>query len=218
MKRGRRFFRWLRGQPTKPVSNVLEEVDSLTSLRNRRLIEPDIGAALDTAVKTREPLTIALVDLDRFQSVNDEYGHALGDELLIQMAQLLLSATRGKGSAYRYGGDQFVLLLPNYTALEAYALAERVRRESERTPLSSREVQVTVSLGISSSGERSAEPEQLFHSADHALAEAKTLGGNCVRVFGQDVDSEGGSFSQVREPGPKKGPRFGPRNSTARPP
>ena len=209
------FVRLFGRRPTSAASNVPQEVDWLTGLRSSSALASDTAAAFDSALERREPLAFAVADLDGFKSVNDEHGHEVGDELLIEMAELLRRATRQKGSAYRCGGEEFVLLLPNYTALEAYALAERVRYETQQTPLSSRQVQVTVSFGISSSGGVE-DAEQLFLGADRALYEAKSLGGNCVRVFGQDADSEGGSLSPVREPG-SNGLRFGPRSSTAWP-
>ena len=133
--------------------------------------------------ESHDPVAVVFTDLDDFKEVNDRYGHVVGDQLLIATAELISRGARRKGTAYRIAGDEFLLVLENYDADEGAALAERLRKVLQATPLTSYSIKITGSFGVASSPEHGSDPEQLFDCADRALFEAKRMGGNRVRIF-----------------------------------
>jgi len=178
----------------------MADKDPLTRLWNRGAFDADIVARVRDAQDSPRPLSIVLLDVDKFKSINDEHGHQRGDAVLVATAQRLQGSTEGKGEAYRYGGDEFVIILPNHTTSEAVAVAERLRREFESIPIEGNTV--TVSLGISTFPTHASTSEQLFANADTALYDAKNRGRNVVRVFGEPAPAAG----KEREPDRKEPP------------
>jgi diguanylate cyclase (GGDEF)-like protein len=119
-------------------------LDALVPLQNRRGLEQAFEA------RTRdESLCLILFDIDHFKGVNDNQGgHAIGDEALLSIADTAASCARGKGQAFRLGGDEFVLLLQNHTLQEGLAVAERFRREVNSSLRTSRQLTLSVSVGV----------------------------------------------------------------------
>jgi len=107
------------------------ETDELTGLYRRGVFDQRGPELIERLTKSALPLSFLMLDLDRFKSVNDSYGHQVGDEALRIVAKILIRAVESKGEAYRYGGEELAAYLPNFSSDEAIAVAERIRREVE---------------------------------------------------------------------------------------
>jgi diguanylate cyclase (GGDEF)-like protein len=161
--------------------------EPLTGLYNRRFFNDTMERRFAEAMRYGDDLACIMIDLDDFKRANDTFGHQVGDELLILTARTLLGQLRSADVAARFGGDEFVLLLPQTDCTQAKALAERIIERfsgelAERFP----EVRVSMSIGIASLHETHAvDAETLVRAADHALYDAKGMGKNKVRVTGE---------------------------------
>ena len=175
-------------RPRRRASDIVDlaSIDELVKLKNRRGFNEDFARLFAQATVTTAPLALVRIDVDHFKRVNDEHGgHAVGDEALIAIADVLRTCVHGKGDAYRVGGDEFVLLLPNHITLEAAAVSERVRESVHARPITSRALTVTVSVGVAVYPEHAGDPAALEIAADTAAYDAKKRGRNRVRVSGQ---------------------------------
>lgn len=161
------------------------ELDDLLPLNRRGTFDNDLEEMVKTAKSTNEPLSLVMLDIDHFKGVNDKYGHPVGDEVLIAVAELAIKSLAHKGKAYRYGGEEFALLLPNFSVEEAVGLAERIRKDIGKTTVSSKSLKVTVSFGIASVPDHAKNSKILLEKADAALYDAKNLGRNRVRFDGE---------------------------------
>jgi diguanylate cyclase (GGDEF)-like protein len=140
------------------------------------------------AIESGFPLSLVMIDVDKFKQVNDTHGHPIGDDLLLAIATTIANRARGKGKAYRYGrGDEMAILLPNYSKMEAAALAETIRIEFERSRITDKKLTVTASFGVAAVPEDAQVGKDLLNLADSSLLSAKKLGRNLVRAVG-DVD------------------------------
>ena len=161
--------------------------DSKTGLLNAGTWQRDAAAALARAVRQRQPVAVAVLDLDWFKLVNDTYGHLFGDEVLRQIGQCLPTALRDYDLAGRFGGEEFVLLLPYTQPDYAYRVAERVRSRIAGLPLRAPDgtcVQVTASVGVTALTEGGRyELNDLLATADAAMYRAKRGGRNRVQVL-----------------------------------
>jgi two-component system, cell cycle response regulator len=157
-------------------------IDALTGLPNRRASAQALVVAATRARESGLPLAVALVDVDRFKSINDTYGHAAGDRVLCALAGRLSDRTGASGIVGRWGGEEFIAVLPDAGPDLAAAAAEALRDASagHSVELGGNPLSVTVSVGWASSSE--ATPEQLVELADAALYAAKADGRNCVRA------------------------------------
>ncbi len=168
--------------------------DSLTGLWNRGMILEQLGHELHRAEREERPLAVAMADLDHFKRVNDEHGHAAGDAVLREAAERIRSTVRDCDFAGRYGGEEFLLVLPGCDGATAALVAERVRRRVADAPVQTGErlIPVTVSVGLASSRPRAARlrPEALIQAADEALYRAKTDGRNRVAAAPEAIDPE----------------------------
>jgi diguanylate cyclase (GGDEF)-like protein len=159
------------------------DLDDRLPLLRRRVFDRDLAAMARTS-QAEAPLALVMIDIDFFKRVNDEHGHPAGDDVLRVVAVRIHQAVGGKGRAYRYGGEEIALLLPNYSAAEAAALGERIRRHIEASPIGGHRLTITASLGVACLPDHAADAATLLESADAALYEAKTLGRNRLRVSG----------------------------------
>jgi diguanylate cyclase (GGDEF)-like protein len=157
------------------------EWDDRLPLRRRRAFDRDLIDLTRTVAETGDPISLVMIDLDFFKSVNDRFGHQVGDEVLLEISQILGKRVARKGRIYRYGGEEIAVLLPNYSADEAAGLAERLRKDVERAVMSRESLRLTVSLGVACFPDDVASSEGLLGSADKALYRAKASGRNCVR-------------------------------------
>ncbi len=162
----------------------LEELarrDPLTGTYNRRYLDQALGLAMARAQATGKPLSLLLFDIDHFKRINDSYGHPVGDRVICRMADLLRRRFDGEGQAVcRYGGEEFLVLLPGADAAQAVAMAEDVRAEfiAGGVEDGSRLVRTTVSCGVASWPEHEVRPGELVRLADQALYAAKESGRN----------------------------------------
>jgi diguanylate cyclase (GGDEF)-like protein len=156
------------------------ERDPLTLLRNRRAFETVFAAERMRHERYRRPVSLLMIDIDHFKSVNDSYGHEAGDEVLRRVAAVLTAAIRDVDTAARYGGEEFVLLLPETPLDAGLEVAERIRSRIADTPIEwqQRRLHVSVSIGLSCCPATVADPAELIGSADTALYRAKAAGRN----------------------------------------
>ena len=162
----------------------LAVTDGLTGLHNRRYLDNHLKLLIDRALARGRPLSICITDIDRFKSVNDTYGHDAGDEVLRDFAHRVRSTVRGADLACRFGGEEFVVVMPDTPADAAAAIAERLRAAIENAPFmlkhAGEALNVTASFGIASRITSVLTPDQLMKQADLALYEAKNTGRNRV--------------------------------------
>lgn len=161
----------------------LAVTDGLTGLNNRRYLDNHLKLLFDRANARGRALSVCLTDIDRFKSINDTYGHDAGDEVLKELAARIRTTVRGADLACRYGGEEFVVVMPDTTIDMATTIAERLRGAIEGKPFrlaTGLELDVTASLGIASLSGTLQSPAQLMKAADQALYEAKNAGRNRV--------------------------------------
>lgn len=157
--------------------------DPLTGISNRVGLLPSLHSELELAKRHGTDLSVLVVDLDHFKTVNDTYGHACGDYVLTSVAQQLSEAVRDSDLFYRYGGDEFVLILRRTDKIGAVTLAERVRNEVDTTKYTYKKVAInmSVSIGIATHLEQDTN-ETILERADEALYRAKGEGRNLVSL------------------------------------
>ncbi len=160
--------------------------DTLTRLYNRRYLNQVLEFEFRKSSLEKTPLSIIMVDIDHFKAINDRYGHDEGDKVLIHVGSVLKECLRKHDIVARFGGEEFVIVLPKTIMKEAVVIAERIRRSVETTPLAvgQEKVHLTVSLGIAALPVVWAESkEELIKYADTALYEAKGKGRNRVCFY-----------------------------------
>jgi len=158
--------------------------DQLTGLHNRRYLTRHLETLLKNNAENGKRLAILILDVDFFKSINDTYGHDIGDEVLREFARRISENIRGIDLACRYGGEEFVVVMPETDANLAWTVAERLRKSVEVTPFHisapAGEINVTVSIGIAASDDPTMTAEALLRQADQALYAAKRDGRNRV--------------------------------------
>jgi two-component system cell cycle response regulator len=178
----KRYNDHLRASVTQTIEMAV--TDGLTGLHNRRYLDSHLQTLFDRAVARRRSLSVMITDLDRFKNVNDTYGHDGGDDVLREFARRLRKNVRGIDLACRYGGEEFVVVMPDTDGPVAEKVAERIRAEIAQTPFpigkDGKTLEVTISIGVSSLRRASDTVEDLMKRADVALYEAKTGGRNRV--------------------------------------
>jgi diguanylate cyclase (GGDEF)-like protein len=165
----------------KETFEQLSITDGLTKLHNHRFFQDHLTREINRVSRSDEPLSILLVDIDDFKSLNDRFGHAAGDELLMGLARIMNDTVRESDLLARYGGEEFVVLAANTDLPGAYQLAEKIRTNIAENSFivdeSMRPMRVTVSIGVAAyRGNR----RTFFQAADRALYQAKAEGKNCV--------------------------------------
>ena len=161
--------------------------DSLTGLYVRRYFMAKFQEEIHRAERYKKVLTVVMADLDRFKSVNDNYGHTAGDRVLRAVGKFLQKNIRDVDILARYGGEEFVILLPENDKYEAYTLSERLRQGFSELKLEALP-QLTMSLGIASYPQDGKTLEQLIKKADTAMYTAKQMGRNKVVVYESDLE------------------------------
>lgn len=158
--------------------------DALTSIPNKRALDEHLQRASLLSDRHGEEYTLILCDLDHFKAVNDQHGHVVGDHLLKLTAEAIENATRNSDSVYRFGGEEFAILLPHTGEQEARDVADRVRNAvaSIKIDCGGTDLSVTISCGVARHMAEEA-ASQWIARADEALYRAKAQGRNCTRVF-----------------------------------
>ena len=163
----------------------LSLTDALTGLYNRRHFESNFEREFLRAKRYNSNLSIAVIDIDFFKKVNDTYGHACGDYVLKEVAFMINEAFRKTDMVFRYGGEEFVVILTETDCKSAIIPLERLRKsvECNNFKYSGNDLKVTISIGITSQINTCETPAQMFDLADKALYEAKNNGRNQYNVF-----------------------------------
>jgi diguanylate cyclase (GGDEF)-like protein len=162
--------------------------DRLTGVANRETLLAALVGSVERAARSGRPLAVAFVDVDRFKAINDAYGHASGDSVLRQVAALVSRSVRAGDVVGRYGGEEFMVILPDTDAEGARRVAERLRTTVMRSPLriaGGEDLQTTVSVGIAAGAGAELRLDVLVAEADAAMYLAKSRGRNQTRVFAE---------------------------------
>lgn len=176
------------------LSRQKAETDGLTGLLNHRSFYETLSGLLREGRDRGRPVSLVMLDVDHFKRFNDHYGHRSGDRVLQEMAGLLCAEVRRTDVVFRYGGEEFAILLPGASSEEALAIAERLRsrvqshlfRDARNRPVG----RLTVSAGVATFPGHADTAEQLVEAADQALYAAKYSSRNAVRVCGQATAPE----------------------------
>jgi two-component system cell cycle response regulator len=158
--------------------------DQLTGLFNRRYMSRHLSTLIGNTAKTGKPVSFLIMDIDYFKQVNDTYGHDIGDEVLREFAQRISANVRGIDLACRYGGEEFVVVMPDTDMNFAYMVAERLRQAVADAPFhigaDPGQLPVTISIGVTCSEGAEDTADSLLKRADKALYRAKRDGRNRV--------------------------------------
>lgn len=160
--------------------------DALTGLFNRRYLEEILPEEIEYCRRVNLPLSLVMIDIDHFKVVNDTYGHQVGDLVLQDLGKLLQADRLFKTFPCRYGGEEFVIILPGLGREKAREYAESLRLAFSEYRLAEKAaIQVTISIGVASLDSENQDGQALLTSADNALYQAKQAGRNCVKTAGQ---------------------------------
>jgi diguanylate cyclase (GGDEF)-like protein len=168
---------------TLAIAENRAATDSLTGLPNKRSVEANLKRMVAQAARAGAPLTAILLDLDHFKQINDSHGHVRGDEALAAVGVVLKTSLRESDFAGRYGGEEFLLLLPDTPADGALKIAEEIRQTIAKITLAGVEEGVTASLGTAIFPADAGDADTLVRHADRALYRAKSNGRNRTETF-----------------------------------
>ncbi|MBS4099605.1 MAG: diguanylate cyclase [Sulfuricella sp.] len=171
------------------IRDSLCTIDPLTGVCNRQGMIPSLEEEQQRAVRTRQPCSLVMLDFDYFKRINDTYGHRAGDQVLRSAIKFFVAALRPYDTLYRYGGEEFLMCLPNIEARQAVAILERLRAGLEHLDIPLDDgtvVHITASFGVTmlNSG---LTVEESIAIADFALYQAKQDGRNCVRLREEEI-------------------------------
>lgn len=166
----------------------LTRIDELTGIPNRRSYEKQLEIEIRTAQRAHQPLSLLVIDIDDFKAINDSHGHATGDVILRQVAEAIKqSLTRDTDFAARFGGEEFIVLMPSSDARGAFGVAERIRNNVRKIKITTQQNHaddhITISIGAATQTGISLDKNLLFKQADTALYEAKNSGKNRTVTF-----------------------------------
>jgi diguanylate cyclase (GGDEF)-like protein len=169
----------------------ITSVDALTQIYNRHFYDTQVSVEIERATRSGSEVSMLVLDVDDFKDVNDEFGHKKGDEALTAIADLIRKNLRKVDLPFRYGGEEFVILLPGTSEFESVHTAERLRRVVAEYPgfkdHMGRPRGLTVSVGVSVFPGTAATADDLFNQADAAMYKAKEMGKNRVVLYKEDM-------------------------------
>ncbi len=184
--------------------NRLAVTDSLTGLYNRRYLDSILDDEIKRSTRYNRPLSFIMIDIDHFKFYNDRNGHPMGDKVLSDLARILKQNTREVDIHVRYGGEEFLVLVPEANKEEAMTMAERIRKMVKEFRFPMEEMQpegdLTISIGIAAFPEDGKEGEQLIEMADQALYQAKRMGRNLVCSYSARSQDQSLSLPSKRNP------------------
>ncbi len=162
--------------------------DALTGLKNRGALDKVLKREVDISIRHNIPLSLIVLDIDYFKSINDQYGHAAGDKVLQNLSRCIENEIRGCDILFRYGGEEFVIVLTNTDLKGAELLSERIRHRvmNEKFLINNKSIPVRVSLGVAEI-DNNDDAEELFTKTDTALYEAKRNGRNQTVLFTKEM-------------------------------
>ena len=182
--RRKKYQEALKSQYQMSISMAI--TDALTGLYNRHYLNSHLANMVKQALKNGKELAVMMMDMDHFKAVNDTYGHDVGDMILKQLANIIIQQSRSSELAARFGGEEFVVLMPETDAQSAFAAADRMREVIEAASFKINDagdtIQKTVSIGVANLHPDGDSPESLMKRADEALYLAKNEGRNQVKV------------------------------------
>jgi diguanylate cyclase (GGDEF)-like protein len=158
----------------------LAETDQLTGLYNRHKLSDALESEIERTLRYDRPLSMIMLDMDNLKAINDTHGHLAGDEVLKAVADSIRRYIRGSDTAGRFGGDEFVIILPEIDLSNAVQVAERICEHIQS--LGYKQKRVSISAGVVQWDDRYESQDQFHAAADMALYEAKRAGGGCIRV------------------------------------
>jgi diguanylate cyclase (GGDEF)-like protein len=164
------------------IAELRASTDSLTGLPNKRAVADSLQRMLAQATRTLSPLSLLVLDLDHFKTINDRMGHPVGDQILANVGAALRSALRDGDFAGRNGGEEFTVILPDTDVAGALTTAEKIRIAVEEIAIPGLELTTTVSIGVAGYPEHAVNPDRLERLADAALYVAKRSGRNRIEV------------------------------------
>jgi len=180
--RGKRYTDFLRNNLDHSLE--LAVTDQLTGLHNRRYMTGQLGALVNRALRGGDPVSALMIDIDHFKKINDGFGHDIGDEVLREFAVRLASNVRAIDLPCRYGGEEFMVIMPDTQLEDAQRIAERIRRHVAgspfRVPGGAEPLSVTISIGVATTTGPGDTAEALLKRSDEAVYAAKAAGRNTV--------------------------------------
>lgn len=179
---------WMADKTLELALTDLARIDPLTGILNRRALNDEAGKEIARVKRNNKPFSILLFDIDRFKSINDNFGHKVGDAALIALSHYVQGRMRQQDVFARYGGEEFLLLLPETPKSDALRVAERTRAEVEilDIPIEKGNLRITASFGVGTFGEDGKDWHELLVYTDQAMYQAKESGRNCVRAANHD--------------------------------
>lgn len=186
-------FIWMQNQLITNALSALARTDGLTGVLNRRTLLEGLQQELDRTERYTHALTLVMLDIDHFKSINDRYGHVAGDHALVELAKHLRRSLRKQDLIGRFGGEEFVLVLPDTDSDKAFEVIERVRSELERLQIGPQNhpFSITASFGIAEFGRHGNSADQLLQQADSAMYTAKAQGRNRTLLASHATATEG---------------------------
>jgi diguanylate cyclase (GGDEF)-like protein len=179
--------------------SYLAHYDQLTGLPNRTLLHDRLHQAIRRAQRQNQKVAVFMLDIDHFKRINDSLGHADGDDLLIAVGERLRSAVRETDTIARMGGDEFVIVMPDFKSMEDVKNCglQIVKRAAKPITIGNREINVTVSIGLCIYPDCGLEADQLLKNADAAMYVVKDTGRNGLHIFTPSMIEEGGDKLKV---------------------
>lgn len=167
------------------VLQELSNTDPLTKIANRRALFERANMEFSRAVRNKSPLTLLMIDCDLFKNINDNFGHAVGDNLLIHMCKIFKNEIREIDFLARYGGEEFVIVLPNCDLIGGIETGQRIQRSlaGHGLTIEAKKVNVTLSIGVCMLDERHKSLEQFINDTDQAMYQAKEKGRDRIEVI-----------------------------------
>ncbi len=172
-------------------------IDKLTGVYLRKPLEKIFMQQMEECKRMGESFAVVMLDIDHFKTVNDEYGHRVGDQVLVQIAAIIVKSVRVDDAVGRYGGEEFIVLLPTASAAKAYEITERIRKNVAMADLLENGKKVTISAGISVYPQMGNRQNDLIEKADKALYVSKNNGRNLTTVYAREKMSEDKRFDPL---------------------
>ena len=186
---------------------MMAEKDSMTGLYNKSYLLTMINSELTRSKVLGDSLSLVMADIDNFKHYNDTNGHPAGDEVLIEIAHILRENTRDQDLCVRFGGEEFMVVLPKTSLHIAQQIAERIRRTVQKAPFPYEDKQplgtLTASFGVASFPDHATTADELIRKADVALYAAKRQGKNRVCLYGESLEQRISSPTELDEPPPE---------------
>lgn len=164
------------------ITTSMIDIDELTGLPNRKAMERDLEAEKERACRGEYHFVVAIADADHFKRVNDQFGHGFGDRVLEELADRLSEGVRPYDRVYRYGGEEFLILLSDTSLSEARDVLDRLRTKVGRDMINDGDHSICVTISIGAASSRNTSVQAIMKAADEALYSAKSSGRNCVKT------------------------------------